>query len=32
MKFYQCKHCKQLITKEVDPGVKMICCGEVMEE
>ena len=32
MKFYQCKHCKQLITKEVDPQVKMICCGEVMEE
>ncbi len=32
MKFYQCKHCKQLVTKEVDPGVKMICCGEVMEE
>ena len=32
MKFYQCKHCKQIITKEVDAGVKIICCGEVMEE
>ena len=32
MKFYQCKHCKQIITKEVDSGVKIICCGEAMEE
>ena len=32
MKFYQCKHCKQIITKEVDAGVKIICCDEVMEE
>ena len=32
MKFFQCKHCKQLITKEVDTNLKMICCGEVMEE
>ena len=32
MKFYQCKHCKQIVTKEVDKGVKIVCCGEVMEE
>ena len=32
MKFYQCKHCKQIVTKEIDKGVKIVCCGEVMEE
>ena len=32
MKFYQCKHCKQIVTKEVATPVKMFCCGEVMEE
>lgn len=32
MKFYQCKHCKQIIVKELDTNVKVICCGEVMEE
>ena len=32
MKFYQCKHCKQIVTKEVETKVPMFCCGEVMEE
>ena len=32
MKFYQCKHCKQIIVKELDKNVKVICCGEPMEE
>ena len=32
MKFYQCKHCKQIVTKELATKVPMICCGEVMEE
>ena len=32
MKYYQCKHCKQIVTKELDANVKLFCCGEVMEE
>ena len=32
MKYYQCKHCKQIATKEVDKNVKLFCCGEAMEE
>ena len=32
MKFYQCKHCKQIAVKELDKGVKLFCCGEAMEE
>ena len=32
MKYYQCKHCKQIVSKEVDANVKLFCCGEAMEE
>ena len=32
MKFYQCKHCKQIVSKDVDKNVKLFCCGEAMEE
>ena len=32
MKFYRCKHCGQIVMKEVDKGVSLVCCGEAMEE
>lgn len=31
-KFFICKHCGNVITKLVDKGVPVICCGEPMEE
>lgn len=31
-KFYRCKHCGNVIQKNVDSGVKVVCCGEPMEE
>ncbi|MEA4972512.1 Desulfoferrodoxin [bioreactor metagenome] len=32
MKFYICKHCKNIITYIMPSGVKVICCGEEMTE
>lgn len=32
MKFYICKHCKNIITYIVPSGVKVVCCGEPMTE
>ena len=31
-KFYKCRHCGNVIEKVVDSGVKVVCCGEQMEE
>ena len=30
MKFYVCKHCKNLVTLLHESGVPMMCCGEKM--
>jgi len=32
MKFYRCKHCRQIVAKLVDKNVSVVCCGEQMEE
>ena len=32
LKFYRCAHCGNVIVKAVDSGVKVVCCGEPMEE
>jgi len=32
MKLYICKHCGNIITKLVDSGVPVVCCGEKMQE
>ena len=32
MKFYKCMHCGNVITKMVDSGVPVVCCGEKMVE
>ena len=32
LKFYRCNHCGNIVTKIVDSGVPIICCGEPMEE
>ena len=32
MKFYICKHCKNLVTLLHESGVPMVCCGEKMTE
>ena len=32
MKFYICRHCGNIIEKTVEKGVKVMCCGETMEE
>ena len=32
MKFYLCKHCKNLVWKAHDSGVSLKCCGEDMTE
>lgn len=32
MKFYICEHCKNIITKAVDSGVPVVCCGQPMKE
>lgn len=32
MKFYICKHCGNIITYVHDSGVKVVCCGEEMQE
>lgn len=31
-KFYQCKHCGNMVSMFRDTGVPMICCGEPMTE
>ena len=31
-KFYICKHCGNIIKYVNNSGVKVVCCGEVMEE
>ncbi|MCF0173999.1 MAG: desulfoferrodoxin Dfx [Bacteroidales bacterium] len=32
VKFFKCRHCGNVITKVVDSGVKVVCCGEQMAE
>lgn len=32
MKFYQCSHCKNIITYVDNKGVPLMCCGEKMQE
>lgn len=32
MKFYRCKHCGNIIAYVKNSGVKVVCCGEPMEE
>ena len=32
MKFYQCSHCKNVITYVDNKGVPVMCCGEKMQE
>ena len=32
MKFYLCKHCKNIISYVHDSGVRVSCCGEEMQE
>lgn len=32
VKFYKCRHCGNVIEKLVDSKVKVVCCGEEMEE
>ncbi|MBQ1937949.1 MAG: desulfoferrodoxin [Bacteroidales bacterium] len=31
-KFYKCRHCGNVITKLVNSGVSVVCCGENMQE
>ena len=31
-KFYKCRHCGNVVEKVVDSGVKVVCCGEEMQE
>ncbi len=32
MKFYRCRHCGNIITYVEDKGVRVVCCGEEMQE
>ena len=32
LKFYKCRHCGNIIVKEKDSGVPVMCCGEEMKE
>ena len=32
VKFFRCNHCGNIVTKIVDKGVPVVCCGEAMEE
>lgn len=32
VKFYKCPHCGNVVTKMVDSGVPVVCCGKPMEE
>ncbi len=32
IKFYKCKHCKNIAVKVQDSKVPLVCCGEKMEE
>ena len=31
-KFFKCRHCGNVVTKVVDSGIPVVCCGEKMEE
>jgi superoxide reductase len=31
LKFYQCKHCKNIVVYMFDSGVPVVCCGEKMQ-
>jgi superoxide reductase len=31
-KFFRCSHCGNLISNLIDSGVRIVCCGEPMEE
>ena len=31
-KFYICRHCGNIVEKIVDSGVRVVCCGEEMQE
>ena len=31
-KFYKCRHCGNVVEKVVDSGIKVVCCGEEMQE
>lgn len=32
MKFYRCRHCGNIIAYLEDSGVRVVCCGEEMQE
>ena len=32
MKYFICRHCGNIAEKAYDAGVKLVCCGEAMEE
>lgn len=32
VKFFKCEHCGNIVTKIVDKGVPVLCCGEPMVE
>ncbi|MBO5771175.1 MAG: desulfoferrodoxin [Alistipes sp.] len=32
VKFYKCPHCGNVVVKFVDKGVKVVCCGQPMQE
>lgn len=32
LKFYQCRHCGNIIAHLKDSGVRVVCCGETMGE
>ena len=32
LKFYRCRHCGNIVTYLNNSGVKVVCCGEKMEE
>ena len=32
LKFYRCRHCGNIITHLLYSGVRVVCCGEPMEE
>lgn len=32
LKIFRCRHCGNVVIKAVDSGVKMVCCGEPMQE
>ena len=32
MKYFVCAHCGNIVTYVKDSGVKLVCCGQKMEE